>query len=904
MTPLSKLTIGSIVVLLALFALVSQFVWVRETGTSHTGYTTNTGEVTDSVLVGQTFVAEKDSLSGIGVLLATYSNRENSGQLELHIRSLADMSRDIRMASVDVARLGDNQIHAFTFDPIPDSAQQTYFFYIQARGSAAGQAITVDIDTRDPYHRGTAYIVKGRQEASLSPDILSASGKPTIDVAFETYQTVRLRDAVVNRAVSTWRYLIGTWPEKQHEYTLWGKLALQSLVVLVGLWLVRRTTYENFALLLGEKRFIFFFLLLSFILAIVFRLLYAWQLPVTFDEGNYLYDAQAWLHGRFAGGDGYVKAPLVVGLIAIFQWIFGNTVWAGRLASVVVSALTIFPLYLLASEIFRPHGAGQGKSAGQFGRRMALGAAIIWAAVGAAVVSGVYVHTQALSLFFGVSGLAILLAALRGKTPHLTFFTQPRVPSVIGWFIFAGVLFGLGVASRKSILALGLVPLLLILTMGDSWKERGKHVLAVGAGFLAVIALFLAFAWSVYGVVGIEEAIGFNSAEDGISAADPDEVEQIRAYSLRGMTPFFRESLPLILLACIGLGMVGEQAIRAFFRSGKEMPEPYVALLADHLVPKLGWIPALVFFGWAWDFFTEYEGQAFMFWGIPWLWVVMALVLFVMMVLSRSAEDGIQWKQIHMEVEKSQQPGFGGALQAEAMAARVRSLPQLKDYLISFLIVPLWVAGLVFFYVNWIKFHANYLSEFMPPLVVLAGAGAVVVFERVRSHIFFVNDFPVFELLRRLGVGMLVIILMWGLFVSNFITYVYEHTGTFDQDAAREAAEWAKVNIPSDQPIFTGAALIPYLSGHRVSLDIAHPRWYAYEFTRKDTRRLNTFLPPAQEMIHAFDEADWFLLDEQTQFSFFMEYDAIKAAVESKFESVQEFENLSNTLTFYRRKSF
>jgi hypothetical protein len=130
---------------------------------------------------------------------------------------------------------------------------------------------------------------------------------------------------------------------------------------------------------------------------------------------------------------------------------------------------------------------------------------------------------------------------------------------------------------------------------------------------------------------------------------------------------------------------------------------------------------------------------------------------------------------------------------------------------------------------------------------------------------------------------------------------VFEHTGTFDQKAVKDAAAWARQHIPSEDRIFTGAAVVPYISGHRISADIAHPRWYAYEFTRTDTNRLNTFLPSAQEMVESFRQAPWLLMDEQTRFSFVQEYPEIEQAIPRDFVPVKEFENLSNTLTFYQR---
>jgi len=202
------------------------------------------------------------------------------------------------------------------------------------------------------------------------------------------------------------------------------------------------------------------------------------------------------------------------------------------------------------------------------------------------------------------------------------------------------------------------------------------------------------------------------------------------------------------------------------------------------------------------------------------------------------------------------------------------------------------VGGLVFLYIHWFKFHANYISEFIPPLVILAGFGGYGLLRRMR-------ELP--RVLRLLGQIVFIATLFWAAMVSNYITYLYEHTGQFDQKAAQEAAQWAKEHIPIKEPIFTGAALIPYLSGHHTALDIAHPRWYAYEFTRKDPERLNTFLPPAEEMLKSFRETPWLLMDQQTSFSFLMEYSEIEQSIPRDFTPVTTIDNGGNPLTFYHR---
>ena len=157
-----------------------------------------------------------------------------------------------------------------------------------------------------------------------------------------------------------------------------------------------------------------------FVGAVIFRILYAVDLPITNDEGNYLYDAQTLLRGSLAGGDGYVKAPLVVLWVAVWQFVFGNTILAGRLSSIIIGALTMFPIYILAREMW--------------GRREGLVAAASWAFIGSAIVFNIYVHTQPLALFFGICGLAVLFMALRGTVPSLSFMKTRTAPAAMRWF--------------------------------------------------------------------------------------------------------------------------------------------------------------------------------------------------------------------------------------------------------------------------------------------------------------------------------------------------------------------------------------------------------------------------------------------------------------------------------------
>ncbi|MDA1169123.1 MAG: glycosyltransferase family 39 protein [bacterium] len=780
--------------LLTTVLLTTLLIRVPEVGENLSKTTGNSGEIIGDTVVGQTFVASQNNLTSIGVLTATYSGRDNTHPVIFELKELPASINKLASISVSPKDFGDNQFYDFSFESIKNSAGKSYFFSITSPESIHGDAVAININTQDPYPSGVAHI--------------RGSGRQQIDLGFRASYNVPLgihAIRVTKQAISTF---IATWQDSRHVYALWAGAFVPIFGFILFAWYL--FTAKNVI----RTRYILFGLTL---IAFCMRYIYASSLPFTVDEGNYLYDAWAILQGIFAGGDGYVKAPLVIAWIALWEVILGYTPLAGRISSAVAGAGLVFPIYILVSTLWN--------------KRAGFLSAGVWAICGSAVVATIYTHTQPVALFFGVSGIALLAYALKVKNGAFT------------WLLSAGVFIGLAVASRKSMLALGVTVLLLLIALSPTLKNKIKNTLAVGIGFLAVIALFFTFAYSVYGIEGIIEAIGINSASDGISSIEESEIEKVRAYSLRGMTPFFRESLPLILLALLGVGF----SLR-------------IPTLSVGIIAKASWLIPLGIFYWAYSFFFEYEGEAFMQYGIRQLWW-----LFGVLLLAASA------------LRPSPPP-----------SPRIR-----RGELAPALLGIIWVGSLAFFYMNWIKFHANYISEFIPPLVIMAGVGIEYFIQNARA----INS----RWLKRLLIASFIIIAGWSAVVSNFITYLFEHTGQFSQRAANEAAQWAKENIPKDEQIFTGAALIAYMADRHVSLDIAHPRWYAYEFTRTNPKRLETFLPPAKDMVQAFRDSDWLLMESQTGFSFLMEYSEIEKGIETDWEVVKGIENGSNTLTFYKR---
>lgn len=868
-------TLGALLVVIGL-ALASQFIRVSTTNDKPGEHTSNSGELTSTEIVGQTFTSHQANLSGIAVKVATYSGRDNTEAVVFHLRDSFTATSDLARVTASPRDFGDNQFYLFKFKPQPDSAGRSYFFFLESPTGRKGNAIAVDLSTGNPYYEGTAFLVRAGDNAPIWPGFIERSGKPTVDVVFRQYHQVPLRDAAIAQIKTSILTFITAWPSRRADYISLGALALPALVIVILAFLLSYRHGEN-----SDKKmpvWLVAALLAALMLAAFFwRWRYAIKMPLTNDEGNYFYDAASILNSRLAGGDGYVKAPLVISWIAIWVKILGHTVVAGRLSSIIISVLTTIPIFFIGREVYN--------------RKTGLLAAALWALAGVTGVFGIYVHTQPVALFFGVSGVAIIWMTLRGRFRSWA----ENLTSPLTMFFLGGILLGLGVASRKSILALGLLPLMLIMVENKSWRDKLQQLLMVGCGFGVIIAVLLAGANFVYGRQGLWEVIGLNSAEDSVRTIDPAEAEHALEYSIRGMTPFFRESLPLVMLSLIGWGIMIENA---FWTAIKELRVPVsqkVQFIYRQILPKLAWILPAAVLWWAWRFFSEYEGALFFdMSGMKLLWLGTAAIGAVVAIWPRYESNVTGLKGRAAQPVKMVIPPNVAVYNLRARPSAAVASRETQAW--SAILLPaLWIGGLAFFYSQWIKFHANYISEFLPALVVIGGAGAYLCIQRLAD----------LRLWRKyLSTAALVcfgVLMFWSLTLGNYITYNFEHTGTFDLGSVAQAAVWARQHIPITDRIFTGAAVVPFVSGHRTALDIAHPRWYAYDFTRNNPARLNTFLPSAAAMVQAFREARWVLHEQQTGFSFLQEYSEIEAGLARDFQPVYVVENGSNPLTFYQR---
>ncbi len=92
---------------------------------------------------GQSFLASHDGLTRVDVRLATH-RRRNTGRLHLQLcRGVPpETEKPIRTVVEDASSIRDNEYHAFTFEPVPGSQGRRFYFYLEAPGASAVNAVS------------------------------------------------------------------------------------------------------------------------------------------------------------------------------------------------------------------------------------------------------------------------------------------------------------------------------------------------------------------------------------------------------------------------------------------------------------------------------------------------------------------------------------------------------------------------------------------------------------------------------------------------------------------------------------------------------------------------------------------------------------------------------------------
>jgi len=114
------------------------------------------GEIRQENSYGQSFVSQYNHLGRIDVMLATFA-RENHYPVVFHLRRAPGDPDDLVSLEFDASTVADNAFYTFSFDPMPDSAGQAFYFFLDSPQSVPGDAITIWATTEDAYPSGTRH---------------------------------------------------------------------------------------------------------------------------------------------------------------------------------------------------------------------------------------------------------------------------------------------------------------------------------------------------------------------------------------------------------------------------------------------------------------------------------------------------------------------------------------------------------------------------------------------------------------------------------------------------------------------------------------------------------------------------------------------------------------------------
>lgn len=205
-----------------------------------------------------------------------------------------------------------------------------------------------------------------------------------------------------------------------------------------------------------------------------------------------------------------------------------------------------------------------------------------------------------------------------------------------------------------------------------------------------------------------------------------------------------------------------------------------------------------------------------------------------------------------------------------------------------FLLPLAWCAVLGLLYAAWPTLLPDYLPEFFPPMLLVAGAGMIRVSRSIGG---------------RGRAALAALLVVWNAAVLLRI-YQSPWIGMFTARAVQEAAVEVTRLVPRDEPLFTAALLVPYLSGHRVPFDIAHPFWYRYVFVSPEV--LRTFLPSLEEVDATVrSRVRWALVEHFTDYAYLRHTSDLLSYVWTRFHLVASVPNSTgfrnNTLLLWER---
>ena len=215
-----------------------------------------------------------------------------------------------------------------------------------------------------------------------------------------------------------------------------------------------------------NRRLLGILLAIGLIGGLVLRLLYASHLPLSNDEGSYLYDGLLLSQGKWPFLTSFSRAPALMFLMAFVVKVFGRSFLAGRMISIFAGLGSAYFLYLIGRKLFN--------------QRVGIAVFLLYALLAPCVVHTIYLHTQPLELFFILAGVWFVAGICKAR---------PCKRSKAWPFVVAGVFFGLAVLVRETAALYPAAMVLAIFALSDGKSGNRSHLRLREAVLMGVSSL-------------------------------------------------------------------------------------------------------------------------------------------------------------------------------------------------------------------------------------------------------------------------------------------------------------------------------------------------------------------------------------------------------------------------------
>lgn len=178
-----------------------------------------------------------------------------------------------------------------------------------------------------------------------------------------------------------------------------------------------------------------------------------------------------------------------------------------------------------------------------------------------------------------------------------------------------------------------------------------------------------------------------------------------------------------------------------------------------------------------------------------------------------------------------------------------------RHYLMLLAISFVWLISTLGLYMLWPAALPDYLADLVPALIIISAIGARQLLMQP-------------PLMKWSVAGIILVTNVLGLWLA----YVKPWAGNYTRQELKAVSQQLSALIPKNEPVLTAAVIGPYLSGHHVYADVAHPLWYHYNFI--DSTVKETFLPSKTIIKQALldREIKWVLTDPLTDYAYFSDF--------------------------------